>query len=189
MQALRPLSRTRQTTFRFKEVNMTFGEILKFYRQLSFISQTELSAASGIAQYRLSRLENNTSTPTEDEVKVLGKTLGVSIDELLYNNRGNTVERYLRDKLALGHENGVPEEVIMHDLNLTERALRKKIQRERIGGALICHNYDEHGYYIAVTATEKNKFLRRHMAVIRTLSRECKPFRDDLKANGETPCA
>lgn len=168
---------------------MTFGEILKFYRQLLFMSQTELAAASGVEQYRISRLEAGRTSPTEDEIKQIGKALGVSIDELLCNNRGNTVERYLRDKLALGHENGIPEDVVMRDLNLTERALRKKIQRERIAGALISHNYDEHGYYIAVTVAEKKKFLRRHTAVICTLSRECKPFRDDLKANGETPCA
>lgn len=161
---------------------------IKFYRTIYFYTQADLAKITGIDQYRISRIEGG-ADPTEEEWKALAKGFGMTRSELQGAPCGNTVERYLRSHLAVGHLNGVPEADILRDLDISERVLRKKVQQERVNGALICNEYDEHGYYIADTAEEKQRFLRRHMSVIRTLSRECKAFRDDLKAHGEVPIA
>lgn len=162
--------------------------IVRFYRTIYFYSQTELSRLSGVPQWRLSRIEDG-GKATEDEWKAIAKAFGMTDTELRGVPCTNTVERYLRSRAAVGHMNGIDESEIMNDLKVTERVLRKMVQRERVNGALICHDYDEHGYYIASNAAEKQRFIHRHMAVIRSLSRECKAFRDDLKENGDTPCA
>lgn len=163
--------------------------IVKFYRTIYFYSQKDLVKRSGIPQYRLSRIEAGTAQPTEDEWKAIAEALDMKVSELRGSPCTNTVERYLRSRAAVGHVNGIEEAEILRDLNITERALRKMIQGERIAGALICNEYDERGYYIASTEDEKQRFIHRHMAMIRSLSRECKAFREDLKENGCTPCA
>lgn len=162
--------------------------IIKFYRTVHFFTQTDLSKLTGIDQYRISRIEAGTA-PTDDEWQALAKGFGMTVAELRGTYCGNEIESYLLSRRALGHLNGIPEGNILMDLGINERKLRKMVQRERMGGALICNEYDVHGYYLAATADEKQRFLRRHMAVIRTLSRECKAFRDDLKASGEIPRA
>ena len=163
--------------------------IVKFYRTIYFYTQKELADLSGIPQWRLSRFEEGRVDPTEEEWKAIAKAFGMKETELRGIPCTNTVERYLRSRAAVGHMNGIDESEIIADLGVTERVLRKMVQQERVAGALICHDYDEHGYYIASNAAEKQRFIHRHMAVIRSLSRECKAFRDDLKENGETPCA
>lgn len=162
--------------------------IIKFYRTVHFFTQTDLSKLSGIDQYRISRLESG-KQPTEDEWNALAKAFGVTVSELRGDPCDNKIENYLRSHGAVGHLNGIKEGDLLMSFAISERVLRKMVQRERTKGALICNEYDEHGYYLAATAEEKQRFLRRHMAVIRTLSRECKAFRDDLKASGEHPCA
>ena len=162
--------------------------IVRFYRTIYFYTQKELADLSGIPQYRISRIEDG-KEPTEEEWNAIAKAFGMTAAELRGAPCQNTVERYLRSRAAVGHLNGAPESEIISDLGVTERVLRKMVQRERVAGALICHDYDEHGYYIASNAAEKQRFIHRHMAVIRSLSRECKAFRDDLKENGDTPCA
>ena len=162
--------------------------IVKFYRTIHFLSVEDLAKISGVPFYRIVAIEDG-SKAKDEEYKAIAKAFGMSVNEMLGSSVGNTVERYLRSRLAVGHLNGVPEADVLKDLGLSERQLRKRVQQERIGGALICNEYDEHGYYIADTAEEKQRFLRRHMGVIRTLSRECKAFRDDLKASGEIPRA
>ena len=162
--------------------------IIKFYRTVHFFTQQDLATLAGIDQYRISRLESG-KQPTEEEWQALAKAFGMTVAELRGDAGGNEIERYLRHRGAVGHLNGVAECDILTDLCISERVLRKKVQRERISGSLICNEYDAHGYYLADTADEKQRFLRRHMAVIRTLSRECKAFRDDLKASGEIPRA
>lgn len=162
--------------------------IIKFYRTVYFYTQQELADLAGLDQYRISRIESG-ATPTEEEWQALAKGFGMKVQELRGEPCSNAVERYLRARGAVGHLNGVREGDILLDFGISERVLRKRVQQERVNGALICNEYDEHGYYIAATAEEKQRFLRRHMSVIRTLSRECKAFRDDLKANGEQPRA
>ncbi len=162
--------------------------IIKFYRTVHFFTQTDLSKLSGIDQYRISRIEAG-AVPTEEEWQALAKAFCMKVQELRGEPCSNAVECYLRSRGAIGHLNGVKEGDLLMDFAISERVLRKMVQKERMGGALICNEYDEHGYYLAATAEEKQRFLRRHMAVIRTLSRECKAFRDDLKASGETPRA
>ena len=168
---------------------MTFGEHIALYRGLAQMTQEELADASGIPQYRISRIEKDRTKARKEEVEGLKKALDISDEDLLCTVFDNTIERYLRDKHAIGRSSGITEDVMMRDLSLSERAIRKKIQHERQNGALICHEYKHRGYYIAQTASEKQRFIRSRMAVIRTLSRECKAFRDDLKSSGETPCA
>ena len=163
--------------------------IVKFYRTISFLTQDEMSALTGIEQYRLSRIEAGKTQATEGELRALAKVFGVTVRELNGEPCVNAVEQYLRMRGAVGHMHGISEDKILADLGVSERRLRKMVQTERMGGALICHDYDECGYYIAATTEEKQRFLKRHMNTIRTLSRECKAFRDDLKANGEMPCA
>ena len=162
--------------------------IVKFYRTVYFLTQTELAQLCGMDQYRISRIEGGKS-PSDEEWRALAKAFGMSVAEMKGECPDNTIERYLRSRCAIGHLNGIPEERITKDLCITERQLRKLVQRERVGGALICHDHDDKGYYIAETTAEKQRFLRRRMAVIRSLSRECKAFRDDLKSSGESPCA
>lgn len=162
--------------------------IIKFYRTVHFYTQEDLAKLTGLDQYRISRLEGG-KQPNDEEWQALAKAFGLTVKELRGDAMDKPVERYLREKGAVGHLNGIKEGDVVMAFGVTERVLRKKIQQERMGGALICNEYDEHGYYIAATAEEKQRFLRRHMAVIRTLSRECKAFRDDLKASGETPRA
>lgn len=166
---------------------MKTHEAIRFYRQLAFLSQNELAAATGIPQYRLSRIESGQSKPTEKEFKQLTEALDLSPADLQGGACTRVVESTLRERGAIGKPNGIDESELCRALNVNERALRKLIQKERISGALICNNYGG-GYYIAATAREKQQFIKSRMAVVKTLSRECKPFRDSLKASGESPC-
>lgn len=158
--------------------------IIRFYRTLHFLTQTELAERSGLDQYRISRIEAG-AEPTDEEWDALAEAFEMPTDKLRGQPCSDTVERYLRSRGAIGHVNGIPESDILRDLNVTERALRKLIQKERTNNkALICHDYDEKGYYIAATEREMKRFLKRHMGMICALSRECKAFREGLRDLG-----
>lgn len=161
--------------------------VVKFYRTIYFYTQKELADLSGLDQYRISRIEGGADA-TDEEWQALADAFGMTAAEMRGAPCSNTVERYLRSRGAVGHANGIPEAEILRDLGITERHLRSLIQKERINNqTLICHDYDEKGYYIAATGREMQRFLNRHMGTIRTLSRECKAFRDELKAHNEAP--
>lgn len=161
---------------------------IKFYRDLAFLTQKEAAKGIGIPQYRLSRLENG-EKPTQEELKKLSDFFDVS-PTLLYDEiAGTPIMNYLQFENAVGHLFAVKEEQIMQDLHLTDRALRKMIERERMAGCLICNEQDGKGYYIVSSPAEANRFIRKSMRMVRSLSRQCKQFRDYIKINGETPCA
>lgn len=161
---------------------------IRFYRHLSFLTQKDVAKQTGIPQYRLSVLENG-ETPTQEELKTLSDFFDVA-PSLLYDSiAGTPIMNYLQFENAIGHMFAVKEEQIMEDMHLTDRALRKMIERERMAGCLICNEQDGKGYYIASSPAEANRFIRKSMRMVRSLSRQCKQFRDYIKINGETPVA
>lgn len=161
---------------------------IRFYRKLSFFTQKDVSKQTGIPQYRLSVLENG-ETPTQEELKTLSDFFDVA-PSLLYDSiAGTPVMDALRNMNAIGHLFAVKEDDLAERMHLTERALRKMIERERMAGCLIGNDQDGKGYYIVSNTAEAQRFIHKSMRMVKSLSRQCKQFREYIKLNGETPCA
>lgn len=62
---------------------MTYGEELKYQREIRGLSQSELARATGLKQQMISHWEANKSAPSIDVVVALANFYGISIDELI----------------------------------------------------------------------------------------------------------
>lgn len=66
---------------------------------------------------------------------------------------------------------------------LSDRAIRRQIERERSAGALICFTAEPgcSGYYVAETIKELSRFIHAQRKRASTASRTCRPFQAELK--------
>lgn len=66
---------------------------------------------------------------------------------------------------------------------LSDRAIRRQIERERSAGALIAYSSEpgDSGYYIAETVEELSRFIHAQRKRASTASRTCRPFLAELK--------
>ena len=64
-------------------MDMTFGERLRLLREERELNQTELGAAVGMTQRRISYLENDKYEPSDEDIKALCFFFHVTSDYLL----------------------------------------------------------------------------------------------------------
>ena len=66
---------------------------------------------------------------------------------------------------------------------LSDRAIRRQIERERSAGALICYTAEPgcSGYYVAETIEELSHFINAQRKRASTAYRTCRPFQAELK--------
>ena len=74
---------------------------------------------------------------------------------------------------------------------LSDRAIRRQIERERSAGALICYTAEPgcSGYYIAETVGELSQFIHAQRKRASTAHRTCRPFQAELKRRIEADSA
>lgn len=66
---------------------MDIGKRFKFFREKCGMSQKEAADLIGIKYYQLGNYETNRSEPSISVLKQMSKIYGVSIDQLVGNNR------------------------------------------------------------------------------------------------------
>lgn len=62
----------------------TVGEIIKFYRKRSELSQLQLETEAGLASGSLTRIEKGVVDPSKQTIAKIGKALKLSSEELAY---------------------------------------------------------------------------------------------------------
>lgn len=65
---------------------MTTGEKIKYYRKSQNLSQENLAEKVGVSRQAVSKWESNKSSPSTDNLVIIGKVLDVSIEDLTSNN-------------------------------------------------------------------------------------------------------
>lgn len=85
-----------------KEVSsMAFGKNLSRYRKEKGLTQEDLVKRSGVAISQIRRYEADKSSPTLDVVTRLAKSLGVSIDEMVFDKATGIASSKLMDRELL----------------------------------------------------------------------------------------
>lgn len=80
---------------------MSFGKNLAQFRKEKGLTQEDLVKKSGVAISQIRRYEADKSSPTLDAVIRLGKALGVSIDELVFDKTAGIAAGKLMDRELL----------------------------------------------------------------------------------------
>ncbi|MEK7333532.1 MAG: helix-turn-helix transcriptional regulator, partial [Nitrospirota bacterium] len=80
---------------------MSFGKNLSRFRKEKGLTQEELVKKSGVAISQIRRYEADNSSPTLDVVTRLAKSLGVSIDELVFDKATGIASTRLMDRELL----------------------------------------------------------------------------------------
>lgn len=62
---------------------MTFGKLIRMYRQMRRMTQNELSERSGLTQSYISRLERDDAKATIEDVRALARAFGVSPADMI----------------------------------------------------------------------------------------------------------
>lgn len=81
---------------------MSFGKNLAKFRKEKSLTQEELVKISGVAISQIRRYETDKSTPSLDAIIKLGKALGVSIDEMIFDKAAGIAENKIIDRELLG---------------------------------------------------------------------------------------
>ncbi len=85
-----------------KEVSsMSFGKNLSRFRKEKGLTQEDLVKRSGVAISQIRRYEADKSSPTLDVVTRIAKSLGVSIDELVFDKEKGIAASKLMDRELL----------------------------------------------------------------------------------------
>lgn len=85
------------------------------------------------------------------------------------------------DFIPLGQENSIPMKILAERLNISARTVRALVQREREGGAPICSDYLNGGYYVPATGSEARAYYRTQRARIRSANAALNGVRKLLK--------
>lgn len=68
-------------------INMTFAEKLKTIRKQAGMSQEKLGEKLGVSRQAITKWETNMGIPDIENIMAISELFGISIDELLYNER------------------------------------------------------------------------------------------------------
>lgn len=80
---------------------MSFGKNLARFRKEKGLTQQEMVKKSGVAISQIRRYEADKSSPTLDTITRLAKALGVSIDELVFDNATGMAASKIMDRELL----------------------------------------------------------------------------------------
>ena len=104
----------------------------------------------------LESIERHLQTPRSDLFN--GIELFV-IECLEFPREANT--DVLASVLKYGHKNAISREDLCESLGVSDRKMRKMVERARRDGLAICNDLDDDGYYIADTPEEYDRQYRR----------------------------
>lgn len=78
-----------------------FGVRLKGLRAISKLSQEDMAKAIGVHVTHLSRYERSLSMPSLEVAEKIASTLDISLDELVYGDKGKMAEDSIDDRELL----------------------------------------------------------------------------------------
>ncbi len=120
----------------------------------------------------LSRIENGFLLPASEKVLAsLEKHLQAPRSDLFSSVELFVIEMQempieentslLASVLKYGHKNAISREKLCERLGVSDRKMRKMVERARRDGLAICNDLDDDGYYIADTPEEYDRQYRR----------------------------
>lgn len=87
------------------------------------------------------------------------------------------------DYIPVGQSNSISMKALAERLNLSERAVRVLVQREREKGAPICSDFRNGGYYIPAAENEARDYYRQQRARIRSANAALNSIKKFLKGS------
>ena len=120
----------------------------------------------------LSRIENGFLLPASEKVLAsLEKHLQASRSDFFSGMEIFCIEcqefpieentSLLASVLKYGHKNAIKREELCEKLGVSDRKMRKMVERARRDGLAICNDQDDDGYYIADDPSEYDRQYRR----------------------------
>lgn len=117
-----------------KEVcSMSFGKNLSKFRKEKGLTQEDLVNKSGVAISQIRRYEADKSSPTLEVIRKIAKTLGVSLDELVFDKATGVAASKLMDRELL------EQFEMISGMDEDERLAVKKI----LEGVIVKHQIDK----------------------------------------------
>jgi len=110
---------------------MAFANKLTEIRKTRKLTQQELAEKAGIGISQMRRYERGKSSPTLEVIKNLAITLGVSTDELIFDNDERVAASRILDKELLRQFEMVSS-LTPHDIDAVKTVLESIIVRNRI---------------------------------------------------------
>jgi transcriptional regulator with XRE-family HTH domain len=110
---------------------MAFADKLTKLRKNRQLTQQELAQQAGIGISQMRRYEKGSSSPTLEVIKNLALTLGVSTDELIFDNNERIAASKILDKELL-HQFEMISSLTAHDIDAVKTVLESIIVRNRI---------------------------------------------------------
>jgi transcriptional regulator with XRE-family HTH domain len=110
---------------------MAFADKLTRIRKNRQLTQQELAQQVGIGISQMRRYEKGSSSPTLEVIKNLALTLGVSTDELIFDNNERVAASKILDKELL-RQFEIVSRLTPHDIDAIKTVLESIIVRNRI---------------------------------------------------------
>ena len=110
---------------------MPFAEKLSKLRKEKGLTQQEMAQKAGVGIAQMRRYEGGKSSPTLEVIKNIAKTLGVSTDELIFDENEGVVPAKILDRKLLEQFEDVSK-MNPHDKSAIETILESMILRSRL---------------------------------------------------------
>lgn len=96
----------------------SFGQNLRKYRKIKGMTQFELATECGYSNNFISDLETSKKQPSYEAVKKLAKALGVSLDQISYDQNTNSDDFFVKEALMLRSKMSVEKRKVADRLGL-----------------------------------------------------------------------
>lgn len=110
---------------------MAFADRLSSLRQSRKLTQHDLAKKVGIGISQMRRYEKGSSSPTLEVIKNIALTLGISADELIFDDNETVARRRIVDRELLEQFETVSH-LPPHDLDAVKTVLESIIVRNRV---------------------------------------------------------
>ncbi len=114
---------------------MPFSEKLSQIRRSKKLTQQEVAKQAGVGIAQMRRYEKGSSSPTLEAIKKLSLTLGVSADELIFDNNEQLAASKILDKDLL-EQFEIVSHMTPHDLDAIKTVLDGMIVKSRLEGIM-----------------------------------------------------
>jgi transcriptional regulator with XRE-family HTH domain len=111
--------------------NMAFADRLSTLRQSHRLTQHELAQKVGIGISQMRRYEKGSSSPTLEVIRNIALTLGISADELIFDDNETVTRRKIIDRELLEQFESVSH-LPPHDLDAVKTVLESIIVKNRV---------------------------------------------------------